>query len=437
MEIIQNLLEDPNKFINTLYSEKKSFFSRVNTYSPYFKLNNDEIICPLVSQGNCPRGAKVTQINKNSYTLVINKEIYLLQTLKINGLGIMGSYEPYTKLSILGVYREPMNECLFGEIKDKTLYIGSDEYTNNLLINNFLNYIYGRIPSKAGIKGILQLKDSTISDGVIGTSRLGINVYENSMQLFDFLRVPSNFNYFENRDITEFGGKSVRMRILNRKFIIDLFVQLLINLQLLQEKFEFNHGNLKSDIIMVKNEKVSIEYSTIRHTSDITFKITDFRHSSMSISDEKSKNNLRLFNYNNLAVAYLKVVPFKPVIDKDLNDVYYVIDNFLNAQTLAQIRHMGIQYYPSFDTITLIISLLMIPEIWYSIFSDQVLKSLIWDSLWHPKDTSEIYNRLSKMVIEEKNGTYENILDVLKGTWIKCKLTEQLIYKLSDVRNFK
>jgi len=429
--IIKLLLDNTDTLVATFYSEKKSGFfnSNVETYSPYLKLNDSDIIC--ISNNNCTSGLKSTVLNstKDRKLLLVESgsNKYLLQVLSLDSINIFNSKFAATDVSKLDKYSVQLEQCSFGVPINNDYYVGSDEYTNNLLISLFLNYIYDAIPRDAGLKGYQKLLATTIQDA--SPKRLSLSVYEYSESLKKFMSIPSNFNYFENRDIGEFGKAPIRMRILSRNFIIDVFTQLLVNLEMLQNKFEFNHGDLTASSIGIVNEPVKIEYSTIKHQSNLTFKLINFKYSSITINSNNKKT--RLFNSNSFAEKYFVINPFKPVIDSDLNELYYKVDDILNVQTLAKARHTGLQFYPSFDTMTLVASLLTIPEIYYSVLSDPILKNMIWDVLWHPKDQSQAYKEFQNIINKGIEGNYENIIGVLKGKWIKCKLTEQLILNLS------
>jgi len=235
-----------------------------------------------------------------------------------------------------------------------------------------------------------------------------------------------NFNHLENIDYTEFGERTVRMRVFTKKFIVDLFLQVLVNLQMLQSKFSFNHGNLTVDKMLISDQPTDINFNIIRYKSDLSFKIYDFRYSSMNINTPKN-GLVRIFNSNKYAEKYFGLLPFKPVIDQSFNQAYYSIDHILDIQILAKIRHLGIPFYSSFDTITFILSVLTVPQIFYSIISDPSLKAGIWDVLWHPKDESDIFRELNRVNQELSDVDYSKVINLLKGKWIKCDITDLLI----------
>lgn len=433
---------DPINFSNTVYVEKRTgIFEPLHIYSPYLSINDQKLICLLDNSCDGGRSQILSRSDEQvSYTVSSGDVSFLLQAIQIHNLNVVTSVEPDTDLKILSRYEPEMRSCLFKDVLSSRIYMGSDEYTNNLLISYILSIIYSQIPVESGMKGVRILHDSTIYD--TPKMRWGLNLYEDLIPLEMFMRDERNFIYYHNIDIYKFETSMPnRMRVFTEDFILDMFKQLFVNLQLLQDKYAFNHGNLKKESIYVKNENINIKYSTIRHNSKLTFKIGDFKHASMNIVTNQGIregnnmiNNIRLYNFNKYAHSYFSVLPFKPVIDKSLGETYYIIDDLLDIQLLGKIRHLGIQFYSSFDTVTLILSLLMIPQIYYSVFTNQILKNTIWDVLWHPKEESIIFEKLSKMVESGKSG-YTDILDLIKGRWIKCNLTEELVTSLSRIYN--
>ena len=88
---------------------------------------------------------------------------------------------------------------------------------------------------------------------------------------------------------------------------------------------------------------------------------------------------------------------------------------------------MGIPFYQTFDTYVFIISFLLIPEIFRSVFTDNNLKSLIWDPLWFPEDVSKVYSLLIKSIINEDKNGVSTIFSILKNIKLKCNITANII----------
>jgi hypothetical protein len=116
------------------------------------------------------------------------------------------------------------------------------------------------------------------------------------------------------------------------------------------KQVEFNHGDLKAANVLVSAEPSRGNYQGLSWNSDLSFKLADFAKSSLTIRTSTNER-VRLFNYSSSAETYLSIGT-----------------NF-NVSALAQIRHMGLPYYFSFDLYTLMI----IPEI----FKKETSRSLL------------------------------------------------------------
>jgi hypothetical protein len=136
---------------------------------------------------------------------------------------------------------------------------------------------------------------------------------------------------------------------------------------------------------------------------------------------------VRLFNHSKYADTYLRLFPFTPSLGNQFNEPYYIIDATTNLSALTHIRHAGVPIYFSWDSYTINISLLLIPEVFYPVMSDNRLRSVLFDNLWFPDEYSEIWNRLHTAVQQRKSNSYNIILDILRGLKLKCRANSILL----------
>src|SRR5579862_9903483 len=145
---IQPLLNNPETFVNTLYTIKSiSFFQNI-IQSPYLKIDDPELTCILSNE--CPNPINRLKIKENTYRITLQNKSYLLQIVKVKPF-ISLSYTPNTNINLLKDYTSSLKLCLYGNFTQNQSYIQSDEYTNNLLISSILKYIYSQIPKSAGL----------------------------------------------------------------------------------------------------------------------------------------------------------------------------------------------------------------------------------------------------------------------------------------------
>ena len=192
----------------------------------------------------------------------------------------------------------------------------------------------------------------------------------------------------------------------------------------------FNHGDLKIENILVANQSTSFSYENMTHSSNITFKLSDFERSSMTLDRGKKATAIRMYNRNPRLAATLKVFAFDPKINKQFGELYYQVEANLDATSYARIRHMGVPYYSSWDTYTFIVSLLSLPQVFFPVFTDPTLKRILFDDMFFAEDTTRIYNGIFKAVRSGNTLTMDQILKLLRNSKLKCEATETLFDSL-------
>jgi len=156
-KLILSFIQDPKKFVDTLYSRvRKSFLGPEELNSEFIPINDSELICLSSDElgSECPLGIEKQQIKPNIYQLITTSGPKLLQVITSNPFIELGKM-PYTDIKALADFESSMKSCLYGTFKSNQTYVESDEYTNNVLISAFLNYIYSQVPVQAGLFGML------------------------------------------------------------------------------------------------------------------------------------------------------------------------------------------------------------------------------------------------------------------------------------------
>ena len=248
----------------------------------------------------------------------------------------------------------------------------------------------------------------------------------------NLVRNPLSGEFREAQEFTNQTGNIIKLNALKPAVIIDIFKQLIANLEFLHQQVEFNHGDLKANNILIQSTSSRGSYKGLTWNSNFTLKIADFGKSSLTIVDD-SGQRVRLFNYSSSSETYLSVFPFYPAIDVQFSEPYYLIDTNTNLSTLARLRHMGIPYYFSFDSYTFVISMLLIPEIFFPVMSNKTLRQVIWDNLWFQDDYSLAWNRVYTAIQQGKANSYSVILDILNGLKLKCQANNILLEGLKTL----
>jgi hypothetical protein len=470
---------------------------QITTFSPYLTMNNVQLCCLIGASStnikpNICLHSKITPLSKGKEgeALLITSggfrqpQYFILKVFELNRPEVYFFKLPISGLSYLGNSSQ-IQLCLYPNI-DNLQYIGSDNFTNEYLVGFILSYIYSQITSKAepairrlqlelraqggggfnqfgtgqeiqqtsgiydendesinrvqnenndpinGLNGVIKFLSATICNS--GKRRRGtiIMEYADLGDIYNFVKNPLGAEFRNTLNFSDQDGNSVTLQALKNDVIVDIFKQVIANLEFLHEKVEFNHGDFKANNILIQSTPSTGNYRGLNWKSSFTVKFADFAKSSLTIIDS-SGIPVRLFNYSSSAETYLGVFPFRPSLGTQFEESYYLLDTSTNVSLLARIRHMGIPYYYSFDTYTFMISLLMIPEIYYPIMTNVTLRKVIWDNLWFEDDYSTAWSRLFNAIKEGKNA-YGDILVILSGLKLKCRANTILVDALKNLQ---
>jgi hypothetical protein len=207
--------------------------------------------------------------------------------------------------------------------------------------------------------------------------------------------------------------------LIDSNTILQILIQITVGLHMLQTYVGFVSGDLKAGNIFIKSDPINIIYDGIKLQAPFTCKIADYGKSSCMLIGQNNMA-LRFYNESTLSNLYLSLHPFNPDVSSENGEYYYTIGNLLNSQIYTRTRHMGIPFFKSFDYYTVIVSLLTNPSIYYMFFSNNVLKSIFWDSIWFNDDGSIAMDRIRQYIPHDKGHSINDALDILKGLRLKC-----------------
>lgn len=446
--LLQALNTDPRQFAATLYSEVTTgpFWNRQTvTYSPYLSLNENQLCCLLGSLPlpNVAENPKVCIYSTR--TLLPNQgkegETYLITSgpapLKYFVLKVVN----IDKLEVIYLTSPPSSLpkdipttglCLYPDIHELS-YIGVDNFTNEYLTGFILDSVYTSSTTNPNrLDGIVHFTSATICNQ--GTRKRGAIMmeYADGGDLTAFIRNPNYAYYSEQKTYNTPEGKSIKVNSVQPSVIVEIFKQVIVNLDFLHKSLEFNHGDLKVSNLLMLIKRNQGTYEGITWNSPFTVQLADFSKSSMTIPLNGDK--IRIFNYSSTADKFLTVFPFKPDLGSFGGEPYYRLDSYTNTTLLAKSRHAGVPYYFSFDTYTLIISLLLIPGFFYPIMTNEQLRKIFWDVLWFPDDYSTAYRRIYAALNDKVNPSYDTILSIIRDLKLKCRAHESIMTLLGRVQ---
>lgn len=193
--------------------------------------------------------------------------------------------------------------------------------------------------------------------------------------------------------------------VLNRHTLLDIVRSLLETLNELQRSVSFQHGHLMCrSVYWVENQG---------------WQIGDLERSLFLIS---IKGTPYLF-YPHIEDVY-GPRPLNFYLDWYTDEPYYQIETISPSE--AHFR--GLPFFNSFDTYTLLISLVLIPAFGIPILSDSRLRRCLWEPLWFLPDLHVMENRVISTYRQElSKQNFDKILSLLRGVRLKCRITEHLL----------
>lgn len=313
------------------------------------------------------------------------------------------------------------NVCEIKKIKN---YIGLDPFSNNMLINFFLN----KELSKLGIKNVIEMYTSYVCSGK------GYSVYE-------FPNIGRIRHFQEHSELLEQSGKPSPTAKADDKTLISaqtvrsIIMQLFSVLHVLR-KFDFSHGGPSSRSLLFSKKEYKNMYDGVIIECPITLKLCDLYHAGITIGHN------RLYNKSVIADEEILRKPFKPIIDavsitpfsfdrnsnKEKITIYRLKDPqkyFQEAMLFMYIKHLGLPIYQaSFDAYGFMISLMADRAFYTSVMNDE-LSYLLWRSMWLPEEFEKIQDKILKLHDSHDPITrVDKTLLMLAGFGLRCDMID-------------
>lgn len=302
-------------------------------------------------------------------------------------------------------------------------YLASDKFTNNILINWFLN-------SESKTPHIIDMYISFICNNK------GYNVYEyldigniNSFQEFP--------EFLEKSEKPSPTAKADDKEPICKDIVFKIIVQLFACLHSLR-KFDFSHGSPNSNSLRFKNKPVSYYYDKVHVSSPVTLKLLDFSTSGCSV------DKLRLYSKSVVADEELKKSTFQPIIDTVVLNkgeekvTIYKLKNpnkYLKSSILFMyMKHLGLPVYSaSFDAYAFMIILMSERSFYTSVVNNDKLNNF-WRNMWvNDEDFDTINYRLNEIHETPKQLLEKDILFLLSDLSLRCDMIE---FGWKKIKNF-
>ena len=423
LSLLSQLDKNPQYFAQNFYLSQNGTVT-----SPFLPIDHCYLLNPPHNRNLIPLTPE--SLNNAVYgpigTYYTNQEGDLIKIYRLNAfesLNIIYRHKPIPAMIQLMNYFNSLTLCQNYPDLTTLKFISSDRFTNSTLINTYLSYLFSH-SSTPQYPTILNFQTSNLCPSNIATDRHGLQLFEH-VDGGTLLNISNNKNFDTYRTsitVTEDQSTSVQL-ILAPKIIISLVKQMLITLDYLQQNFHFFHGHLITANLFLSSQPFL--------DAPFTIKLANFDTASLSL--HLSTGTYRLHYRNWIDDNLTERTPFIPHIFTGPNyNTYYFIPRDYPIRYYERTLSLGIPFYPTFDTYTFIISLLLIPEIYHSVFSSP-LQQTIWDPLWINEDRSTATLRLQQLVFSRSPNSFDNIFDMLRDLRLNCDITHHLLSLLPKI----
>lgn len=328
---------------------------------------------------------------------------------------------PITNLDLI---LPSLGKCLFPVQIQNYHFLACDEFSNETLIAYILDYIF-RLYGYSDLNINFYVKHISASICYLQENQIVRLVGVNWMEYCDLGTLD---DFLSTKQPNDYDSTLIQQ----------ILKQIVIGLSIMQQRVQFIHGDLKSANVFLKSDPINLTYDSIVLQAPFTCKIADYGKSSLGVFTE-SQIPLRIFNENVLATRYLQLVPFSPDIITEGSQEYYLIRSFseyTNAQLYSRSRHMGIPYYFSFDLYTVLISILLYPNVYFGFFNDAWMQKHVWSIMFDLVDgntvKNRIYDRMMFLLDQKQKQSYTDSVNILRNIRLKCNLVSLLYEQMKN-----
>lgn len=348
---------------------------------------------------------------------------------------IKESPPPAVKRAMTNPYIKDFVRCSTGcnhssdlcQVKDYDTmnYIGSDPYTNNLLINWYLEDKLAEL----GLPSIIKMHIGF----VCGTKGYSLYEYPDIGRLRHMQEYP---DYLVHEGKPSPTAKMDDKVPISKEVVKGIIMQLFATLHALRP-YDFSHGGPSSRSILIKNASCSYLYDGVHVESPVTLKLCDLHHAGITVG------NNRLYNKSVIADEELLQKPFKPIIEA-MTITPFVFDRspqpnqeisvyrlkdptkyLQEALLFMYIKHLGLPIYQaSFDAYGFMISLMSDRSFYTTVLEDESMYTL-WKNMWLVDEFDIIQQKMRILHASPDPITrVDKVLRTLAGFGLRCDMIE-------------
>ncbi len=274
---------------------------------------------------------------------------------------------------------------IFKNIYKEIKYLACDKYTNNVLINYYLNSL---LTSK-DIPNVLKIHISFVCNDMGYNLLEYVNLNLKNMQMYpEFLDCSGKLSPTSKAD--------ARLPLANniaRSIILQLFGFLHC-----VKKYDFSYGEISSNTLSFKKESISYVYNGVHVNGPLTLKFSGFETSGLTVYNSENGSEtpiVRIYNKSVIAEEQFKNKIYTPIIENSTISSNTNSDEKVTSYKLKHpercakqnllytyMKHLGLPVYTSsFNSYSLMIYLMSDKTFYYAVIGDNVLSSF-WKNMW-------------------------------------------------------
>ncbi len=271
--------------------------------------------------------------------------------------------------------------------------IKTDSFTNGTIISFLLGWMYQNgVTDKYGLDGYnINYKTLVIENN---SKLTGYQITNTSQYtLVDYFRdIPKNIIEVYHLSTTQ------KVPIIPKAKFLDIIKQVISNLLYLKT-LNFKGNRVTVDNIAIVDGETDIHYHKIDNKSDVIALISNFDYAELKTE----------YNGN----TYY----FKPKNEINIQPVFKLKSGYYKLKSWSTFRIndlSGNQIPIEWDTVTFVISLLMIPEVYYLVITDLELERYLIRDIIHPDDIEYLLLKIRDIVKNKTKITYSLVQSTLK-----------------------
>jgi len=368
-----------------------------------FELMRDDIVTKII---NSPQQITSNIIFKSDTTpkhdLKPYKSTDFVRKYDIYGhnLTLEKYFQYYPFLQITSTKKIDQNGDKYDEYN-----ISADIFTNSVICSYLITDLYQStgLP-KYGLDGNLITYQAFVNGGV------GYKITTNQrLSLYNFVKKQKNLTTMKVYS----GSNNFLVNCVNLSILTSTLIQTFTNLKYLKNKLDFKSNRCSIDNWFIIKQPVNIKAYNIHHKFQFMILLGMFDFSEIKYKSPKLRINLYQQDEVN------EILNFE---DKD--NGYYILKPWTSIQINTKTRN---NIPLDWDGVLFLVSMMIVPEIYYAIVSNSYLFDLLITKTFHPNEVDRLMSGIKNCVERRIESNYEKALNLATGIRFKIGMIDRIV----------